>query len=89
MKELTKATEPIKQLTVGAMKLDQVLDLGKVADDKASVKYIDYLGSKTSKTVFVKSTSHHNEESSQTKYQVSPFVHVCHFCSIRTKCFEL
>ena len=34
MKELTKANEAIKQLTIGAAKLDQVLDLGKVASDK-------------------------------------------------------
>ncbi|KAL5790210.1 hypothetical protein ACOSQ2_005098 [Xanthoceras sorbifolium] len=56
-KELTAAKESIKGLTLGAKKIDEMISLGKMYNDKRGLRFINDSKASTSKTVFVKATS--------------------------------
>lgn len=55
-KELEIAKESIKKLTIGAQKLDKIIDMGKPFNDKRGLGYVDENSSSNSKTIFVKAT---------------------------------
>ncbi|KAL5770172.1 hypothetical protein ACOSP7_014326 [Xanthoceras sorbifolium] len=56
-KELTVAKESIKGLTLGAKKIDEMISLGKMYNDKRGLGLINDSKASTSKTVFFKATS--------------------------------
>lgn len=94
LQELDKAKESIKKLTIGAQKLDKIIEVGKPYGDKRGLGYIDECSTPSSKTIFVKASSivpnMLNVVSNNAK---SSFVPICHNCGveghIRPKCFKL
>ena len=99
MQELGRAKEAIKRLTIGAQKLDKILEEGKLYGDKRGLGYIDECSTpSSSKTIFIKAFPIMSKSKSNTckfvsKYDKSRFVSVCHYCGveghIRPKCFKL
>jgi len=95
--ELDKANKSIKKLTIGAQRLDKIIEVGKSYGDKRGVGYIDEVSTpSTSKTIFVKASplvSKLNIPKIVSKHDKSSFVPICHYCGvkghIRPKCFKL
>jgi len=54
--ELKCVEESINKLTIGAQKLDKIIDMGKPFNDKKGLGYVDKNSSSSSKTTFVKVT---------------------------------
>ena len=81
-------------MTIGAQKLDKIIEVGKPYGDKRGLGYIDECSTPSSKTIFVKASSivpnMPNVVSNNAK---SSFVPICHNCGveghIRPKCFKL
>ncbi|KAA0046182.1 zf-CCHC domain-containing protein/UBN2 domain-containing protein [Cucumis melo var. makuwa] len=56
LQDLDKAKETIKKLTIGAQRLDKIIEVGKSYGDKRSLGYIDESSTLSSKTTFVKAS---------------------------------
>ena len=97
LQDLDKAKETIKKLTIGAQRLDKIIEVGKSYGDKRSLGYMDHESStpSSSKTTFVKASPivpmiNMPNVSNHVK---SSFVPICHNCGveghIKPKCFKL
>lgn len=84
-------------MTIGAQRLDKIIEVGKPFGDKRGLGYIDECSTpSSSKTIFVKA-SHNmpklNMPKIASKHVKSNFVPICHYCGveghIRPKCFKL
>ena len=97
LQELDKAKETIKKLTIGAQRLDKIIEVGKSYGDKRGLGYIDESSTpSSSKTTFVKASPivpKFNMSNHVSNHVKSSFVPICHNCGveghIRPKCFKL
>ena len=97
LQELDKAKETIKKLTIGAQRLDKIIEVGKSYGDKRGLGYIDESSTpSSSKTTFVKASPivpKSNMSNHVSNHVKSSFVPICHNCGveghIRPKCFKL
>lgn len=95
--ELDKAKDSIKKLTIGAQRLDKIIEVGKPYGDKRGLGYIDECSTpSSSKTIFVKASPNMPKLVAPkvvSKHTKINFVPICHYCGveghIRPKCFKL
>ena len=97
LQELDKAKETIKKLTIGAQRLDKIIEVGKSYGDKRGLGYIDESSTpSSSKTTFIKASPivpKFNMSNHVSNHVKSSFVPICHNCGveghIKPKCFKL
>lgn len=97
LQDLDKANESIKTLTIGAQRLDKIIDIGKSFGDKRGLGYIDeHSTPSSSKTIFVKESPivpKLDMPNVVSNHVNTSYLPICHNCGveghIRPKCFKL